>query len=144
VGKSGNADGAKGLCVQKEESVMNECEERLDCKVPQRVRPVRWRTGLRTAAHSVIAGRQGQCETEPETVKGNGHDEGGWRTPVASHEKPDARNPHVRFEEGADVPHGGVPLYSTLATHLISHVKPFTTAEKYNISNLTNAIQLLI
>jgi len=113
VRKSGNADGAKGLCVQKEVSGMNECEERLDVKVPQRVRPVRWRTGLRIAARSVRKDRQGQCETEPATAKGNGHGERCWRKPVASHGKPDAGNPHVRFEEGAGVPYGGAPLYST-------------------------------
>ena len=27
--------------------------------------------------------------------------------------KPDAGNPHVRFEEGAGVPYGGASLYST-------------------------------
>ena len=30
-----------------------------------------------------------------------------------SHGKPDAGNLHVRFEEGAGVPCGGAPLYST-------------------------------
>ena len=37
----------------------------------------------------------------------------GQREPVVSHGKPDAGNPHVRIEEGAGVPYGGAPLYST-------------------------------
>ena len=48
-----------------------------------------------------------------KVVKGNDLGARGWRKPVVSHGKPDAGNPHVRLEEGAGVPCGDAPLYST-------------------------------
>lgn len=104
--RSGNADGAKGPCVQKETSGMNGREERMDCEVPRKVQLLRWRKGVRMAACSLRTASQGQCETESARRKGDDHDKRGWRKPVVSHGKPDARNPHVRFEEGAGVPCG--------------------------------------
>ena len=92
---------------------MNEYEEKDDCEVPQRVQLLRWRKGVRIAAYSLRMDSQGQCETESARRKGTDNDDRGWRKPVDSHGKPDAGNPHVRFEEGAGVPYGGASLYST-------------------------------
>ena len=109
---------------------MNEYEEKDDCEVPQRVQLLRWRKGVRTAAYSLRMDSQGQGETESARRTGNDHDERGWRRPVVSHGKPDAGNPHVRFEEGAGVPYGGASLYSTKPVPSASSPTGVVTADR--------------
>ena len=60
--------------------------------------------------------QSGSMRNGTKLVKGNDLGASGWREPGVSPGKPDAGNPHVRFEEGAGVPYGDAPLYSTITS----------------------------
>ena len=58
-----------------------------------------------------------------------------------SHGKPDAGNLHVRFEEGAGVPCGGAPLYSTKLQYANVRVVMSKTPSDYR-ANLNNGSEI--
>ena len=58
-----------------------------------------------------------------------------------SHGKPDAGNLHVRFEEGAGVPCGGAPLYSTKLQYANVRVTMSKTPSDYG-ANLNNGSEI--
>ena len=110
--KSGNADGAKGLYVQKGTPEMERYEERM----AERSSKGGVCTLVSRCPNSRVPRQDwqsGSMRNGTKVVKGNDLGARGWRKPVVSHGKPDAGNPHVRFEEGAGVPCGDAPLYST-------------------------------
>ena len=58
-----------------------------------------------------------------------------------SHGKPDAGNLHVRFEEGAGVPCGGAPLYSTKLQYANVRVTMSKTPSDYR-ANLNSGSEI--
>ena len=64
-----------------------------------------------------------------------------FMTIPVSHGKPDAGNLHVRFEEGAGVPCGGAPLYSTKLQYANVRVTMSKTPSDYR-ANLNNGSEI--